>query len=143
MGIEDIPLPVQQFIQRHIHSVEQLEVLLMLHANPAKEWNADEIAQRLYTAPDAVLTRLRDLVTGAVVVKRAASPAVFQFQPDNEETRQIVETLARVYSERRVSVIALIYAKPNKAIRAFSDAFRLFDPKRKPTEDQNPKKEGQ
>jgi hypothetical protein len=139
VGIEDIAPQLQQFIQRHIHSVEQLEVLLLLHDSPSKEWNADEIAQRLYTAPDAALSRLRDLVHSKLVAERSALPSVFQYNPPSDEMRRSVDTLAQVYRERRVSVVSLIYAKPNNSIRAFSDAFRLFKPK---PDEQKPDKEG-
>ena len=49
MAKEPIPPDVGEFIVRHINSVAQLEALLLLRTNPDKDWDAAEIAKRLYT----------------------------------------------------------------------------------------------
>ena len=58
---------LQQFIVRHINSDDQLEMLLLLREEPAKDWMADEIARRLFTQAETVQQRLRQLMMGYAV----------------------------------------------------------------------------
>ena len=43
----------------------------------------------------------------------------------SNELDELVGSLEKVYEERRVSVITLIYSKPVDKVRTFADAFRL------------------
>src|SRR5690606_42096918 len=53
-----IPDDVVEFLAQSIDSVEQLEVLLLLHQNPATEWTAESVARHLYREPTSVGRRL-------------------------------------------------------------------------------------
>lgn len=52
---------LRDFITRHIFSLEQLEILLLLRSDPETRWNAVNVAKALALQPDSVAARLADL----------------------------------------------------------------------------------
>jgi hypothetical protein len=120
-----IPRHVEQFIAEHLNSVEQLEVLLLLHDRPSEEWTAATVARQLYIDPTSAGRRLADWhARGLLSVSEAADPA-YRFAPRSNELRQAARDLASTYAERRVTVTNLIFSKPTDHISVFADAFRI------------------
>jgi predicted ArsR family transcriptional regulator len=119
-----IPDEVRRLIAEHIYSVEQLEVLLLLHRE-RREWTADEVSAELVTQRDSVSDRLDDLARRGFLAASAESPPHYRYEPGDRARERAVAGLADAYARRRVSVIALIFSKPSETIRSFSDAFRL------------------
>jgi len=118
---DDLPALARALIDRHIHSVEQLEVLLLLRAAPDKEWTAAEVARALVSQPDTATQRLSDLAARGLV---RADAEAFRYAPD-PETDRAVAALAEAYATRRTRVVARIFSKPEESVRGFSDAFRI------------------
>ena len=111
----------RRLITEHIHSVEQLEVLLLLRAAPDKKWTATEVARALVTQPDTAEHRLGDLAARRLVSRNEAG---YRYAPD-PKTDKAVGDLAEAYATRRTKVIGLIFSKPSGAVTSLSDAFRL------------------
>jgi len=132
-----IPADVRALIAQRIDSVAQLEVLLLLHADPARAWPADEVARELRIEPAGAQTQLDDLVRRGLVRATATPPAAappggaapqrFAYGPASGHLSSTVDALARAYADRRVAVISLIYSKPPDPVRTFADAFRFRD----------------
>jgi hypothetical protein len=123
MHLSDV---VQQFILRHINSVEQLEILLMLEKDASKEWTAEEIARTFFTQRDSAELRLRELSNdGLVTAKTVSKKTAYQYAPQTPDLAKAVAELARAYPTYRVSIINLIFSKPIDKIRTFADAFRF------------------
>jgi predicted transcriptional regulator of viral defense system len=129
MGSNGITDGVERFVRAHIHSVEQLEVLLHLRAQAARAFTADELARELRIHAASAQDRLEDLKGRGLL----ASPegGAYRYQPPPALAGD-VDALARTYAERRVSVINLIFSKPSEGISTFADAFKLFGKKGKP-----------
>lgn len=124
MAKSDIPKPVRVFIARHLTSVEELDVLLMLRAVPDKVWSVDEIRLALSSSEHAIRVRLRHLVQHRLVDSK--DDGTFCYGVDAGD-RRTVDDLADAYAKRRAAVIALIFATPSEGVRSFSDAFRFRD----------------
>lgn len=120
----DMPAAVRELIQQHIDSVEQLEVLLLLHDQPDRDWSAAEVSGELRTNERSTATRLADL-TARGLVAEGATRELYRYAPRTHDLNAAVGGLAREYAVRRVSVITLIFAKPLDRIRSFADAFRF------------------
>lgn len=121
MSDPDIPDDVRRLLQRHIQSVAELEVLLLVHGDE-RVWRADDAARELRFADDSVGQLLAGLVSkGFLREERGA----YRFAPTDPRLVDGTHRLAAVYLERRVAVTTVIYAQPPAAIRAFADAFRL------------------
>ena len=122
MTIRTIPDDVRRFIQASIDSVAQLEALLIVHEYPNIEWTVEALSARLYISPEqtsAVMSRLTDI---RLVIKRHAT-ARFQYQPESEDLRKMVDRLADAYPKHLVPITRLIHSKEGLRIREFPDAF--------------------
>jgi len=58
-------------------------------------------------------------------VREADGELVYRYHPLDSETAALIDGLARLYKERRLAVIDLVYGRPESDIQAFSNAFRL------------------
>lgn len=119
----EISLEIRRFIDQHVESVAQLEVLLLLKQHPERDWTADDMAKALYAAPEMCAGLLQEWARRGFAVAMAPGPK-YRYR-ESPELDQLVVQLAELYRERRVSVITLIYAKPVDRVRTFADAFRL------------------
>ncbi|HEY1718110.1 MAG TPA: hypothetical protein VGH42_07425 [Verrucomicrobiae bacterium] len=116
-------MKLEEFIKTQIKSVDELRVLLLFHAHPQAEINADEVSAQLYISPassSAVLTRLA--AKGFLIA--GGEPARYRFQPQSPELSQLVKELAEFDRRRPVTLISMIYGHPED-VQAFADAFKL------------------
>jgi hypothetical protein len=117
---------VQQFIIKYIHAVDQLEILLLLHNEPSREWTAHETARSLFTQPESAESRMVELVAqGLLSQKKSGDETRYQYGPRTRALDVTVAELAQQYPKYRVSIINLIFSKPIDKIRTFADAFRF------------------
>jgi hypothetical protein len=119
-----LPEDVHRFILSTIESVEQLEVLLLMHGAPDTSWTPEAIAQQLYSTPSSIRVRLEALSRQELVAPEGPQSS-FRYQPPSAGVAATINRVAECYRERRVAVITLIASKPLENVRAFSDAFRL------------------
>jgi hypothetical protein len=123
--VDDFPADLKRFIESHISSVAQLELLLLLRSDPEKTWTPEEAAKSLYTAADIVAGQLAELhQRGLLALLQNPGPA-YRYLPTSPDLADLVSRLSEFYKERRVSVITLIYSQPLDKVRTFADAFRL------------------
>lgn len=121
----DFSADVEQFLLQNITSVDQLEVLLLLRADPETTWSPAAVSRELATQPEAAAQRLADLLALHLVALAEGPDRLYRYAPGTVGQRTLVDRLAQVYKERRVAVITLIYSKPLNQVQAFADAFRL------------------
>lgn len=129
----DVSPSLRQFVARHIHSVEQLEVLLLLKRTPDREWTVEEVSREISTSRYSAEGRLMDLAARGLIASRQHDQELrFVYGQGGADDAMVIE-LARVYAERRTSVITMIFATPEDSITTFSNAFRLRQsPEKKP-----------
>ncbi len=125
MASKALPDDVVRFLNEHIDSVEQLEVLLLLHRAAASMWTADMVAAALCTQPASAARRLAALHEHELIERAQAEPPTYRYVPVRSDAGEMISTLADTYRERRVAVVTAIASKPMENVRAFSDAFRL------------------
>jgi hypothetical protein len=126
MSDTGIPDSVRRFLAAYIHSIEQLEVLIFLRAKADREWSAPELSRDLQSSVMSIQDRLSDLAArGFLVVREEDSLLLYRYAPATEDVRRLVDKLVSAYKERRVTVISLIYAKPESDVESFSDAFKI------------------
>lgn len=122
MTIRKIPDDVRRFIQASIDSVAQLEALLIVHEYPDIEWTVEALSARLYISPEQTSAVMSHLSDNRLVIKRNAN-APFQYQPESDEMRKMVDRLAEAYPKHLVPITRLIHSKQGLRIREFPDAF--------------------
>jgi hypothetical protein len=121
--VTGLPEDVHRFLQQHIHSVEQLEVLLLLWRTRERGWSSDEVATAIYSHPSSVIRRLALLLEQGLL--REGEHGCYEYAPRTADLHDTVTRLDHAYRERRVAVITLIASKPIENVRALSDAFRI------------------
>ena len=125
MSNSGIPKHVERFIIDYIDSVELLEVLLLLQRTAPSDWDGESVARELRIAPESAGVRLQTLWSQKLLENIGGTPPAFRYGPSAVDLDRAVRGLAETYASRRVSVITLIFSKPDDAIRSFADAFRL------------------
>ncbi len=60
-----------------------------------------------------------------VTVSPASDEPLYTYDPADAEVRALIDGVARLYKERRLFVIDLLYGRPESDIRALSEAFRI------------------
>src|SRR5687768_8725161 len=116
----DLPDPVRQFIARHIHSVEQLEILLLLQRTLPREWSAEAVSREISTSRYSAETRLMDLrARGLATMREEGQVLYFSYQPASPDHMHVTQ-LSGAYAERRTSIITLIFSKPTDSITIFA-----------------------
>jgi predicted ArsR family transcriptional regulator len=121
----NLPPRVQRFLKQHIDSIEKLEVLLLLRANPSRPWTAAAVAGELRIMETSAAGRLEDLTVRGLLADEGGTPPSFRYAPHTGEDAQAVTELASTYAQRRVSVITFIFSQPQDQLRSFANAFRL------------------
>lgn len=123
MSADAIPDDLRAFIARHVHSVEQLEILCLLAENPAQVWSEKEVFKLIQSSEKSVAANLRRFLEERLLV--FVSETGYRFSPETPELARLAVALAKSYRERRVTIIETIYSLPLDPVRQFADAFRL------------------
>ena len=127
MSSSGIPARVTEFIHRHIESVGQLEMLLLLLNNSDRVWSPAQVAKELGIDPDFASVFLDTFARRELVAKNADGN--FQFSQTSPEAASVRE-LDATYRTRRVAVIGAIFSKPEEDLGSFADAFLLKKPEK-------------
>ena len=109
----EISEPVRRFIAQHVHSVRQLETLLVLRAQPDREWSVEEVAQAQVSTPALAEQLLEDLRRRGLA-QCPSEPRRYCYAPA-AVLKPVIDGLAEAYGARRVAVVGLIFSKPSVA----------------------------
>ena len=122
------PLPddVRRFLDEHIESLEQLEILRVIAEDPAREWRASELAAEIQAEPSAAAAHVTALAgRGLVIASSEEGEIAARHGTATPELGGRLAAVLAAYRERPVTMIKLVYARANERLKAFSDAFRL------------------
>lgn len=116
----EIPARVRELLDRHISSVEQLELLFLLQGEPSATFTPETASRRIGTTPHSARIRLGELAAAGLARSTEGGYAYANGAHD-----AAVADLRRLYSTHRVRIISRIFDKPPDSVRRFADAFRL------------------
>ena len=122
MATNDIPPDLRRFILTSIPSVPHIEALLLLRADAPAQWNAGELARRLYVPPQAAANVLADLCKAGILQCDTAALA-YSYIPDQVIPAELIDRLAALYASQLVDVTMLIHSKLDRKAQQFADAF--------------------
>jgi hypothetical protein len=115
------------FVNTYISSVEQIEVLLLLLADPERTWQIDELSATLRSSANSIASRFAPLESARLVTRNTLG---YRYTARGA-AHDLVLALQKEYAERRFSVIELVYSREDAA-RTFADAFRFKDDEDEP-----------
>ncbi|MFP5220407.1 MAG: helix-turn-helix domain-containing protein [Actinomycetes bacterium] len=123
--MSDLPPVVQAFLDEHIFSASQLEVLLLLREEPGRSWSLAEVSRRT-ALPQSSLGPWLDAFVSRGLLSRDGD--TYRFAPADRRLEEAVAEVADVYKRRRTTVSRYIYARTQDPLVRFADAFRLRRP---------------
>ena len=122
MSAPELPAEVRRFILTSVPSVPYLEAVLLLRAEPAKDWDAAELARRLYV-PERTGAELLEQLRASGMAQTFAEPAV-RYAP-TAELADLIDRVAQAYASNLVGVTDLIHSRIDRRAQQFADAFRF------------------
>jgi DNA-binding transcriptional ArsR family regulator len=118
-----LPPEVVAFLDQHIFSVTQLEVLLLVQELAPQPCTAAQLSRDAHM-PERSLTPWLDAFVDRGLLDRDRSggyrPAVLE-----PRAQAVLEAVADCYVRRRVSLSRHVYASNEDPARRFADAFRF------------------
>lgn len=125
MATEAFPDSARQFLSRYIHSLEQLELLLLLQGQPDRVWTVSQVYEIIRSSQGSLQKGLESFVKEGFFVEVEGTVPAFRYAPRSEELRREVEQIAASYRLSRVRVIEAIFAPEIDPVQKFADAFKL------------------
>jgi hypothetical protein len=125
MTQDKLPADVQHFIHSYIDSVELLWVLLLLHSDPEREWTIQDITVNLKSIDTSIAKRLEDLYGRQVLMKMDGGNEKHRFKPCTPKLDEVIRSLAEQNQLKPYRVMEAIYSRPDPALAAFAEAFKL------------------
>src|SRR5690606_14165250 len=119
MSDPELPAELRRYILTSIPSVPYLETVLLLRAEPQKEWYASQLARRLYV-PERTGAELLELLRSSGV-GAASGTAGLHYAPD-AELADLLDRLAQAYATNLVTVTDLIHSRIDRRAQQFADA---------------------
>lgn len=116
-----------EFLDRHIRSVEQLEILLLLRSMAYRSWTAEGVSTELRSNEASAARRLDELARDGLLLVEQDTPRVYRYDPSSRLASS-VRKLEECYSQYRLRIIERIFRKPD-GLRDFAEAFRVSPPK--------------
>jgi hypothetical protein len=126
-AVSEIPPSVRELVRDRAPSMDHIEVLMRLVDAGGAELRADEIVHQTRLGSRSVSRALEDLLTSGLVGQDRASGS-FRYAPRGADDRSTVEALAKLYHQRPVTLVKLVYEQPPAPVKSFADAFRLRNP---------------
>jgi len=117
----ELPPDLRRFILTSIPSVPYLEALLLLRAEPQREWDAAALARRLYL-PEARAGELLQGLVSAGIAQQGVAGA--RYGPGSDELKGMLDQTAAMYAADLVGISDLIHSRVDKKAQQFADAFR-------------------
>ena len=120
-----IPEIVRQFIARHIHSMDILEILLFLRKESRKQWTVTALSRVLMLERGSVQARLDYLLAaGLLDIETGGGERLYQYRTASRELTYAVDELDKWYGSHRVSIISLVFSTPSEQISTYPDRRR-------------------
>ena len=119
-----VPADVHRFLTGSIDSVEQLEVLLLVHRTPDRYWDAAGIADHLGLRQHDVAGLLEALARKNLLDVRLGERIKYRYEPATVSQRDAVQQINELWRDQRQLIIAAVAIKRH-GLSDFSDAFRI------------------
>lgn len=116
---------LERFIRERLPSSEQIDIVLLLRADPERAWSAPEVSQQLGTPPESTAMRLFLLASNGVVAFDGSGGIPRYRHTSNPESNALIDELAAIYETRPGDIYDVVGAPARDPLRSFSDAFKL------------------
>ncbi len=119
----DIPQDVRTMIQRHLATMDHVELLMVLRGRRDESFPAAELAAQIRKPEQLVQLCLGALAEAGLVAE--LSDGTYRYAAREQTLDATAEAVVRLYDERPVTLVRLLYERPPTAVNTFADAFKL------------------
>jgi hypothetical protein len=102
------------FLSANVGSIEQLEILRVLGEGRDREWDLRTLAGEVQTGPQAVKSHVGALHARGLLTVSASPVTSCRHGARTPELAAMVERLLRLYRERPVTMIRMLYQQGNR-----------------------------
>ena len=122
----DFPAELRSFIRDYIPDIDAAELLLLLARNPARSYDFPAVLKEVQPTiiPETTARRHLALFREHGLVAGVGEDA-YRYAPGSAKLEELVRALTKVYNERPVTLVRVIYALKDEKIRSFAEAFKL------------------
>jgi len=120
--VPDLPATVRAFLDEHVFSASQLEVLLMLRAAPEAAVTLPELARRTALPPSSLGPWLDAFVSRGLLSR---TDEAYRYAPSSRTVAAVLDEVADAWGRRKTTVTRYIYATAEDPLVRFADAFRF------------------
>ena len=122
-ALSSLPPDIRHFLQRHLRSAAEIDLLLLLFRSPETFWSPVAAANVVGVDERDIRSHFGRFAAEGLL-ERGKQTDAFRFAPARFQDRETIESLAEIYADRRDDVLRAIPAAISQ-ITAFSDAFRM------------------
>src|SRR5688572_29000241 len=106
--------------------MDHVEVLMRLFEAGGQSIPGFELQRTTHVSAKVMEQALADLMAASLVVAGDAE-ATYRFAPSTRDAAEATEALSKLYHQRPVTLVKLVYTQPPNPVVLFSDAFRMRD----------------
>lgn len=121
----ELPATVLAFVESHLRSVDELQLLITCMHSGDRWWDAAGAARELGISETTARRALDHLAAHNLFDLRVTGAVRYQFRPGTPELAEAAHGLAAAYRANPVAVINRVAAAPRRSVRDFADAFRI------------------
>lgn len=119
----DIPHDVREMIQRHLATMDHVELLMVLRAGREESYSVASLAEQI-RKPEELVQLCLEALAGAGLAAEI-SDGTYRYAARGATLDATAESVVRLYNERPVTLVRLLYERPPTAVNTFADAFKL------------------
>lgn len=126
MSSVPITQELRAFLNGRLTSEDQIEIVLLLRANPSRSWTAPEVAETLHVAPESTAMRLFLLASQGLIVFEPSGVPRYRYAGADAATDRMLQELQSAWATSRQEVLQAINAAATAdPLQSFADAFKL------------------
>lgn len=119
----DISEDVREMIQRHLATMDHIELLMILRGGRDDSFSLDRLVEQMRKPRELVELCVEALEGAGLAAKLTDN--TYRYSAREETLDRTADSVVRLYNERPVTLVRLLYERPPTAINTFADAFKL------------------
>lgn len=119
----DISEDVREMIQRHLATMDHVELLMILRGGRDESFTPAQLAARM-RKPEQLVEMCLESLAGAGLAAQL-SDRTYRYAALEGTLDRTADSVVRLYNERPVTLVRLLYERPPTAVNTFADAFKL------------------
>ena len=115
---------IKEFIDANIRSLEDLEILLLVHSDPKHDWDALEVSRKLSIDPILASNHLMALYLNGLIKHEGRGQLThFRYNTHQHTNEKHLSELEELFSKHRSEVVEYIDTNRRHQIQASSETF--------------------